>query len=145
MVEWPSVRLPNGAVVDIEDKSGAWVGRGFFNGHSRIALRVLTADKNEPIDAAFFASRIARAAAFAVKPCAQAEAEVGIRRHGRRRRLQPGQVEATIAFETAGRGAGDGDQLRAFPRLTQGGETGAAQQQLKALHRLENHMPASRK
>ncbi len=64
MVEWPSARLPNGCVVDIEDKSGAWVGRGFFNGHSRIALRVLTADKNEPIDAAFFAHRIARAASL---------------------------------------------------------------------------------
>ncbi len=64
MVEWPSVRLPNGVVVDIEDKSGAWVGRGFFNGHSRIALRVLTADKNEAIDAKFFADRIARAASL---------------------------------------------------------------------------------
>ncbi len=61
MVEWPSGKLPNGGVVDIEDKTGTWVGRGFYNGHSRIALRVLTADKSEAIDADFFARRIERA------------------------------------------------------------------------------------
>jgi 23S rRNA (cytosine1962-C5)-methyltransferase len=61
MVEWPSGKVPNGGVVDIEDKGGQWVGRGFYNGHSRIALRVLTADKAEPIDADFFARRIERA------------------------------------------------------------------------------------
>lgn len=61
MVEWPSGKVQNGGVVDIEDKTGEWVGRGFYNGHSRIALRVLTADKNEAIDADFFARRIERA------------------------------------------------------------------------------------
>jgi 23S rRNA (cytosine1962-C5)-methyltransferase len=61
MVEWPSTKVPNGGVVDIEDKTGTWVGRGFYNGHSRIALRVLTADKNEAIDADFFARRIGQA------------------------------------------------------------------------------------
>jgi 23S rRNA (cytosine1962-C5)-methyltransferase len=61
MVEWPSGKVQNGGVVDIEDKTGTWVGRGFFNGHSRIALRVLTADRGEPIDADFFGRRIGRA------------------------------------------------------------------------------------
>jgi 23S rRNA (cytosine1962-C5)-methyltransferase len=37
------------------------VGRGFYNGHSQIGLRVLTADPAEPIDAAFFERRIGRA------------------------------------------------------------------------------------
>ena len=44
MVEKPAERLPPGSVVDILDRDGQWVGRGFYNGHSRIALRVLTAD-----------------------------------------------------------------------------------------------------
>ncbi len=61
MVEKPAERLPGGTVVDILDRAGQWVGRGFYNGHSRIALRVLTADPNEPIDAAFFARRLAQA------------------------------------------------------------------------------------
>jgi 23S rRNA (cytosine1962-C5)-methyltransferase len=61
MVEKPPTRLPGGSIVDILDRDGNWVGRGFYNGHSRIALRVLTSDANEPIDDAFFANRIARA------------------------------------------------------------------------------------
>jgi 23S rRNA (cytosine1962-C5)-methyltransferase len=61
MVEKPAARIPPGSVVDIHDRGGQWVGRGFYNGHSRIALRILTADANEPIDAEFFARRIGRA------------------------------------------------------------------------------------
>jgi 23S rRNA (cytosine1962-C5)-methyltransferase len=61
MVEKPAVRLPPGGVVDILDRDGQWVGRGFYNGHSRIALRVLTEDANETVDDAFFVHRIARA------------------------------------------------------------------------------------
>ena len=61
MVEKPAERLPPGSVVDIIDRDGPWVGRGFYNGHSRIALRVLTAQQDEMIDEAFFARRIARA------------------------------------------------------------------------------------
>jgi 23S rRNA (cytosine1962-C5)-methyltransferase len=64
MVEWPAAKVPNGGVVDVLDKSGQWVGRGFYNGHSRIALRILTADPNEPIDAAFFADRVGKALAL---------------------------------------------------------------------------------
>jgi 23S rRNA (cytosine1962-C5)-methyltransferase len=64
MVEKPAGRLPAGSVVDILDRDGAWVGRGFYNGHSRIALRVLTADRDEAIDDAFFAKRIATAVAL---------------------------------------------------------------------------------
>ncbi len=61
MVEKPAARLAPGSVVDVLDRDGQWVGRGFYNGHSRIALRVLTADPAEAIDDAFFARRITRA------------------------------------------------------------------------------------
>ncbi|MCI0376781.1 MAG: class I SAM-dependent rRNA methyltransferase [Gemmataceae bacterium] len=53
--------LAPGTVVDIVDRDGQWAGRGFYNGHSRIALRVLTADPNEAIGADFFARRLDQA------------------------------------------------------------------------------------
>src|SRR5436190_795227 len=64
MVERPAQRLPGGSVVDVIDRDGQWAGRGLYNGHSRIALRLLTADPAEAIDDAFFARRIARAVAL---------------------------------------------------------------------------------
>ncbi len=64
MVEKPATKIAGGSVVDILDRSGQWVGRGFYNGHSRISLRVLTSDPNEAIDANFFARRLERAIAF---------------------------------------------------------------------------------
>ena len=64
MVEWPAARLPPGSLVEVVDRDGQWVGRGFYNGHSRIALRMLTADPAESIDAAFFARRLERCVAL---------------------------------------------------------------------------------
>src|SRR5207237_6825589 len=61
MVEKPATRLPGGTVVDIVDRDNQWVGRGFYNGHSRITLRVLTTDPAETIDADFFARRLQHA------------------------------------------------------------------------------------
>jgi 23S rRNA (cytosine1962-C5)-methyltransferase len=61
MVEKPDSRLPSGTVVDILDREGEWVGRGFYNGHSRIALRVLTNEPTEVIDEGFFSRRLQRA------------------------------------------------------------------------------------
>ena len=61
MVEKPDVRPKPGSVVEIIDREGNFAGRGFYNGHSRIALRVLTADPGEPIDEAFFTRKIAEA------------------------------------------------------------------------------------
>jgi len=61
MVERPAGRVPNGSVVDVEDRSGNWCGRGLYNGHSRIALRILTADRDESVDAGFLEKRIATA------------------------------------------------------------------------------------
>jgi 23S rRNA (cytosine1962-C5)-methyltransferase len=64
MVEKPASRIAPGAVVDIHDRSGQWVARGLYNGHSRISLRVLTTRPDEPIDAEFFARKIGAAIAF---------------------------------------------------------------------------------
>jgi 23S rRNA (cytosine1962-C5)-methyltransferase len=64
MVEKPSMRLPGGSVVEVVDREGQWVGRGFYNGHSRIAVRILTTDPGEQIDEAFFARRFAGAIAL---------------------------------------------------------------------------------
>jgi len=49
MVEKPGTRIPPGSVVDVHDKNGQWVARGFYNGHSRISLRVLTSKPDEPV------------------------------------------------------------------------------------------------
>ena len=61
MVEKPDPKPKPGTVVEIIDRDGNFAGRGFYNGHSRIALRVLTADPNEEVDEAFFERKIARA------------------------------------------------------------------------------------
>jgi 23S rRNA (cytosine1962-C5)-methyltransferase len=58
MVEKPATRPPPGSVVEILDRDGTRVGQGFYNGHSRIALRVLTANADESVDEDFFARRI---------------------------------------------------------------------------------------
>lgn len=67
MIERPAIRIPPGSVVDIEDRSGNWVGRGFFNGHSRIGLRLLTDQRGQPIDESFFRQRIDAAVDFRQK------------------------------------------------------------------------------
>ncbi|MEP7043069.1 MAG: class I SAM-dependent rRNA methyltransferase [Dokdonella sp.] len=64
MVEKPAEKPKPGTIVDIVDRDGTFAGRGFYNGHSRIALRVLTADPDEAIDEAFFARKIAAAVAL---------------------------------------------------------------------------------
>jgi 23S rRNA (cytosine1962-C5)-methyltransferase len=64
MVEKPVAKPKPGTIVDIVDNTGHWVGRGFYNGHSRIALRVLTDDHDEAIDEAWFARKIRAAVAL---------------------------------------------------------------------------------
>lgn len=64
MVEKPEVKPRPGTIVDIVDATNHWVGRGFYNGHSRIALRVLTEDFDEAVDEAYFARKIAEAVAL---------------------------------------------------------------------------------
>lgn len=64
MVEKPEQKPRPGTIVDIVDATNHWVGRGFYNGHSRIALRVLTEDFEEAVDEAYFSRKIAEAVAL---------------------------------------------------------------------------------
>ena len=60
-VHKPEGRIPPGSVVDVVDAKNRFAGRGFWNGHARIALRLLTANPAEGIDADWIAARIGRA------------------------------------------------------------------------------------
>jgi 23S rRNA (cytosine1962-C5)-methyltransferase len=51
----------NGGIVDLVTRSGRFVARGMLNKQSEIAVRVLTLDEAEAIDAAFLRRRIERA------------------------------------------------------------------------------------
>ena len=61
LVEKPAQRPKPGSIVDIFGVEGEWIGRGFYNGHSRIALRILETDQAVPVDAGWFARKIAAA------------------------------------------------------------------------------------
>ncbi len=52
-----------GDAVTVIDSGGRFVGRGFFNPHPALCCRILTR-QDEPIDAAFFARRVAGAIAL---------------------------------------------------------------------------------
>jgi 23S rRNA (cytosine1962-C5)-methyltransferase len=52
-----------GELVDVQDASGRFLGRGYINPHTLIAIRILTR-KQEEIDRAFFRKRIAAAHAL---------------------------------------------------------------------------------
>ncbi len=61
LVEKPAQRPKPGSIVDVVGVDGAWIGRGFYNGHSRIALRILEANPDIAVDAQWFARKIAAA------------------------------------------------------------------------------------
>lgn len=50
-----------GDIVDVFTHQGFFVGRGYINPQSQILVRLLTRDKNEMIDAAFFHRRLLKA------------------------------------------------------------------------------------
>ncbi len=54
---------PDGHVTDVADAGGHFLARAYINRKSQIVGRVLTWDEDEPIDAAFWRRRIARAVA----------------------------------------------------------------------------------
>jgi 23S rRNA (cytosine1962-C5)-methyltransferase len=60
-VHKPEQKLPPGSLVDVHDARGRLVGKAFWNGHARIALRLLETHADETVDAAWIAARIARA------------------------------------------------------------------------------------
>ncbi|MFC3551980.1 class I SAM-dependent rRNA methyltransferase [Lysobacter cavernae] len=61
LVDKPATRPKSGQIVDVFGVDGDWIGRGFYNGHSRIALRMLEGDPDIDVDAGWFARRIADA------------------------------------------------------------------------------------
>lgn len=61
LVDKPAQRPRSGQIVDVVGVDGVWIGRGFYNGHSRIALRMLERDPDVAVDAAWFARKIAEA------------------------------------------------------------------------------------
>lgn len=61
MVERPQAKIENGEIVDIHDSNGEWMGRGIFNNHSMITLRVLTEDPKEEINQEFISRKISAA------------------------------------------------------------------------------------
>jgi 23S rRNA (cytosine1962-C5)-methyltransferase len=61
LVEKPAAKPKPGSLVDVVGVDGEWIGRGFYNGHSRIAVRILETDRDVPVDEAWFARKIAEA------------------------------------------------------------------------------------
>ncbi|HEV8502641.1 MAG TPA: class I SAM-dependent methyltransferase [Casimicrobiaceae bacterium] len=62
-------RMPDaapGATVDVVADDGAWLARAAFSPSSQIRARVWTFDRDEHVDTAFFARRVAAAAALRV-------------------------------------------------------------------------------
>ncbi|MCW1970248.1 MAG: class I SAM-dependent rRNA methyltransferase [Anaerolineae bacterium] len=56
-------RPKSGEVVEVHDNRDEWLARGVINEASQIAIRLLTWDQDEAIDAAFWARRVAQAVA----------------------------------------------------------------------------------
>jgi 23S rRNA (cytosine1962-C5)-methyltransferase len=56
--------LPAGAIVDVTTHDGQWFARGQLNAANSLAFRVLTRDRDEAIDEAFYVRRIQRAQAL---------------------------------------------------------------------------------
>jgi 23S rRNA (cytosine1962-C5)-methyltransferase len=50
-----------GAIVDLMSHNGKFVGRGLYNPHSRIRVRLYTWEAGQPIDTAFWTERITQA------------------------------------------------------------------------------------
>jgi 23S rRNA (cytosine1962-C5)-methyltransferase len=64
MLDGPYDELQPGTLVDAYSRDRQFVGRGFYNANSEIALRILTEDPREAIDAAWFRARVAEAVRF---------------------------------------------------------------------------------
>ncbi len=61
LVAKPEQKPKPGSIVDVINVDGEWIGRGFYNGHSRIAVRILETDPDVPVDAGWFSRKIAQA------------------------------------------------------------------------------------
>lgn len=57
-IDWYDDICPDGGVVDVVDSRMQFVARGYFNSKSKIAVRVLSGDREEAIEEGFFRRRI---------------------------------------------------------------------------------------
>jgi 23S rRNA (cytosine1962-C5)-methyltransferase len=83
--------LWSGTVVDVLDPTGRFLARGLWDARSPIAVRVLTLDPDEPVDAALVAGRVDAAAARRVPLLASGDTDCCRLVHGEADRL-PGVV-----------------------------------------------------
>lgn len=60
-IDWCTDTCADGDVVEVLSSRRQFVARGFFNAKSKIVVRILTRDKDEVVDRAFFRTRIQRA------------------------------------------------------------------------------------
>ena len=60
-VNQPPADADAGCLVDVVDHHGRFIGRGHYNPHSPIRVRILTRDRETDIDSAFLRARIGRA------------------------------------------------------------------------------------
>ncbi len=60
-LDWVDDTCCDGCIVDVLDSRMRFAARGFYNGKSKIVVRVLTHDPQEEIDKAFFRRRISAA------------------------------------------------------------------------------------
>ena len=56
--------IENGDIVDVFSEKNRYLGSGFYNGNSKITVRLLSANANDVFDDAFFRRRIGYAAAY---------------------------------------------------------------------------------
>ncbi|HET9920637.1 MAG TPA: class I SAM-dependent rRNA methyltransferase [Ktedonobacteraceae bacterium] len=63
-LQQPPRWIEQGGLVDVKDASGQFVGRGYYNPHTDIAIRLLTRNSEEAIDGAFLQRRIRYAIAL---------------------------------------------------------------------------------
>ena len=64
LVEKPAQKPKPGSLVEVRGVDDAFIGTGFYNGHSRIAVRILETDPSVAVDAGWFARKIAAAVAL---------------------------------------------------------------------------------
>lgn len=63
-IAWVDELCQTGGIVNVTDSRGTFLARGFFNGDSKIVVRVLTREESDTIDREFFRRRIQKADSF---------------------------------------------------------------------------------
>lgn len=64
LVEKPKTRIKPGTIVAVRGVDDQYLGQGFYNGHSRIAIRLLDQQRQTPLDEVWFAGKLAQAVAL---------------------------------------------------------------------------------